>query len=108
MRLPAGERAVVPRAKLERYLLSTSHRSGASKARFFRRFGFRNSDDLEAALLEVARDGEVTADMETRFGRKYVVDGLLETPRGIQPMLRTVWIIEHGTEAPRFVTAYPR
>jgi hypothetical protein len=32
----------------------------------------------------------------------------IETPGGRMPAVRTVWIVDHGTTAPRLVTAYPR
>jgi hypothetical protein len=40
MRLPVAEEAEVPMAKVVRYLLNPSHRSGKSKARFFLGHGF--------------------------------------------------------------------
>jgi len=40
MRLPNGTNAYVPREKLVEYLLSETHAVGKSKARFFRGFGF--------------------------------------------------------------------
>lgn len=44
---------------------------------------------------------------ETAFGVRYVVVGILSTPDGRGPTVRTVWFIEHGEEIPRLVTAYP-
>jgi hypothetical protein len=41
------------------------------------------------------------------MGEKYVLEGLLETPGGKRPPVRTVWIIDAGLTAPRLVTAYP-
>jgi hypothetical protein len=40
-------------------------------------------------------------------GDKYIIEGVLETPRGTSPRIRTVWILETGETHPRFVTAYP-
>jgi hypothetical protein len=31
----------------------------------------------------------------------------METPDGRKPVVRSVWFIEHGSQTPRFVTAYP-
>jgi hypothetical protein len=40
MKLPNADKAVVEREKILGYLLNPLHRRGASKARFFTRFGF--------------------------------------------------------------------
>src|SRR5438105_1390408 len=47
MKLPLGEQAVVPEAKLVDYLLSDTHPQGRGKALFFRQRGFqREAPDL--------------------------------------------------------------
>jgi hypothetical protein len=38
---------------------------------------------------------------------RYIIDGILITPDGRNPMVRSVWFIETGEITPRFVTAYP-
>lgn len=40
-------------------------------------------------------------------GSKYVVEGRIEGPSGRSAMVLSVWIIDHGSDAPRLVTAYP-
>ena len=40
MKLPGIEKAEIREAKIVRYLLSTTHRAGKSKAIFFMEFGF--------------------------------------------------------------------
>ena len=40
-------------------------------------------------------------------GVSYLVEGPLATPSGRQPRVRTVWLVETGELAPRFITAYP-
>jgi len=47
-------------------------------------------------------------EVQSEFGRKYVVDGELVTPSGIRAPVRTVWIRELESPARRLVTAYPR
>ncbi|HEY8744138.1 MAG TPA: hypothetical protein VIU62_13620 [Chloroflexota bacterium] len=110
MKLPDGDRAVVPSAKLTAYLLSDTHPVGRSKAHVFRSVGFTpaTADRLAQELLLLARSEEIVAQVDSPHGTKYVVDGTLATPRGDPLHLRTVWIIELGHDAPRFVTAYPR
>ncbi len=41
MQLPHAGEAIVPRGKVENYLLDLAHPIGGGKARFFLRFGFR-------------------------------------------------------------------
>jgi hypothetical protein len=109
MRLPHCNNAFVSSRKLTEYLLSESHAVGKAKARFFRAFGFdeTNADVLKQGLLLVAQTGVVVDTIQTPFGIKYVVDGSLETPRGDAVSVRTVWIIEVEADRPNLVTAYP-
>ena len=107
MKLPRAAEVQIPRKKLEGYLLSSTHPAGRFKARLFRTLGFDDVHQLERALRELAGTGTISAEVPTTFGRKYIVDGLLETPRGTRVALRTVWIQARETEAPRLVTAYP-
>jgi hypothetical protein len=41
MQLPNADEAIVPRDKLENYLLDLAHPMGGGKARFFPSFGFQ-------------------------------------------------------------------
>lgn len=109
MRLPNGENASVPLAKLTGYLLSRSHPVGGSKARFFHGIGFdeAHAGELARALRAIAASEEMSETVPSRFGTKYIVDGPLDTPLGGRVRVRTVWIVERGDDRPRFVTAYP-
>ncbi len=109
MKLPHAEEAVVPRNKTERYLLDLGHPIGGGKAVFFIRFGFRREEwrVLCHALCQHAQENEVTDLVSDADGVTYVVEGPLETPSGRRPNLRSVWLIETGRVAPRFITAYP-
>ena len=110
MILPNCEKAYIPSAKLYNYLLSTSHSAGKGKAKFFRKFGFDkyNANALKIGLLSIAQAEEVLNITTTPFGVKYLIDGSLLTPLGITINVRTIWIVETGEDAPRFVTAIPR
>jgi hypothetical protein len=50
----------------------------------------------------------VTNTVVSAHGRKYIIDGLIDSPSGASAAIRTVWIIEQGESIPRLVTAYPR
>ena len=109
MLLPNLEKAYILRKKLEFYLLSEVHTVGKSKAKFFRSIGFNetNIGALEQGLLKIGRTREVNEIVLSPHGVKYVIDGPLQTPSGRFLSVRTVWIIDPGSTAPRFVTAYP-
>lgn len=109
MKLPNAEAAVIPERKLTHYLLSETHEDGRGKAAFFRRMGFSldHWQELSRALLTLAATNDVTQEAPTSFGTSLVVEGIMVTPSRRQPMIRTVWHLDAGSQVPRFVTAYP-
>ncbi len=111
MKLPNARLAVVERQKLVDYLLNSAHPDNGGKAQFFVSLGFSSDDPgrLTAALQGVAQDGHVAEWDQSAHGKKYVVDGWLpsHTEGSRQRSVRTIWIIDQGSEAPRLVTAYP-
>ncbi len=109
MRLPNYDKAIVPREKIVDYLLSFTHRDGRSKAIFFSGFGFSADawQTLADALRRHAVANEVAKIEATPFGTRYVVEGELAAPDGRTPLVRVVWFVDTGEDAPRLATAYP-
>lgn len=109
MELPNKSHAHVSTRKIVDYLLSETHAVGKSKTKFFRSFGLdeTNVSQFEQGLINIAQTESVAESAETIYGKKYVIDGELETPNGDMIHLRTVWIIETGDDIPRLVTAHP-
>ena len=109
MRLPGIEKAEVRETKIVKYLLSTTHRAGKSKAAFFMAHGFdpQRWKELDIALRQHVIDNEIAREERTIFGTRYVVDGVLKAPDGQPLNVRTVWFIDDDSDAPRFVTAHP-
>ena len=109
MELPNKSYAYVSISKITDYLLSETHVVGRSKARFFRSFDFdeTNVSEFVQGLIHIAKTELVSEITETIYGKKYVIDGELETPNDNMIHLRTVWIIETGDDIPKLVTAYP-
>jgi hypothetical protein len=109
MDLPYKVHAVVEREKVRDYLLSPSHPTGKGKAEFFTSMGFQREawEVLADALRQMARNCSVTINMTSPHGQKYIVDGMLVTPSGQLPFIRTVWVVDAGGDRPRLVTAYP-
>ena len=108
MKLPNVDNAVVPVQKLRDYLLSSSHPVGRFKARFFAALGYRTGDwpdlerDIRALLVGEAAKTELTT-----YGQKYEVRGTITGPAGRSAHVVTVWIVLHGEDVPRLVTAHP-
>ena len=109
MKLPHADLAIVEREKIADYLLNAAHPYGASKARFFARFGFHagTRETLAAALLAHGQQNEVARQKQTGFGPRYEVEGEIAAPDGRRPRVRTVWQVDEGEIAPRLITAYP-
>jgi len=109
MILPNVENAEIPESKITKYLLSTTHRAGKSKASFFMQFGFDLDrwEELALALKEHASDNEVALEEKTIFGTRYIIDGLLKAPDGRLLNIRAAWYINTAGDVPRFVTAHP-
>ena len=109
MKLPHVEEVVISQKKIEDYLLDLGHPIGGSKAAFFRRLGFSKEQWhlLAGALRRHARENPVAGAVSDPDGTTYLVEGPLETPSGRRPRLRSVWLVERGNLAPRFITAYP-
>jgi hypothetical protein len=107
--VPSADQAEIDPRKLTEYLLAASHPVGQAKARFFGALGFNSGEpaELDRALRSLLAEPDRILTEDTAFGRKYIVDGTLRGSRASAPV-RSVWIVEHGTENPRFVTAYPR
>jgi len=96
MKLPGIEHAEVGETKIVRYLLSTTHRAGKSKAAFFTEFGFSADqwEVLDRALRQHAMDNEIALEQRTVFGTRYVIDGLLQAPDGRLLNVRAAWFID--------------
>jgi hypothetical protein len=110
MNLPNADEAYVDRAKIVEYLLSATHPDGRVKARFFSRFGFKAAEweILAEALRLLGTTNPVVAILESPYGTRYTVDGLMGCPDGRSPSVRTVWIVEHFDPRPRLITAHPK
>lgn len=73
------------------------------------RFSEEQPERLSAALHALAGAGEVIEVVSSAHGKEYVVEGWLaaQTEETRQRLVRSVWIIDRGSDVPRLVTAYP-
>jgi hypothetical protein len=109
MKLPGCESAIVPRSKVEDYLLHLEHPIGGGKAKFFIHFGFHRErwEELASGLRGHAQENPVTETSTDADGITFFVEGRMTTPSGRRPRVRAIWLVETGELAPRFITAYP-
>ncbi len=103
-----GARFVEP-GKITAYLLDPEHPKGGPKARFFLRFGFELATPwlLEDALCAHPDINDIVDVSPTAFGTRSVIECHVATPDGRNPCIRSVWILDHGADRHRLVTAYP-
>jgi hypothetical protein len=96
------------REKIVDYLLSDAHRDGRHKTPFFKRLGFTVTAWERAAwaLREHAAEPDVTRVETSPYRQRYVIEGIIRSPDGRDPFIRTIWCIETGEDTPRLVTAY--
>ena len=108
MRLPNADRAVGKIQKLTEYSLNPWHDAGKHKARVFRAALGITVDDAEwlrEQILEIIREAEAYPGGISVFGEKYVVDILLKKGER-KAVMRTAWMIDHGTDFPRLTSCY--
>jgi len=108
MKLPNGDRAVVPDDKLFGYLLNEQHETQSGHAELFRRLfgiGAENGETLRAALLHAAANRDATAGRPSPHGEKYEIRFEMPGLSKVRTILG-VRMIEHGKVDPRLVTAF--
>jgi hypothetical protein len=79
--------------------VSTGHSLEATEEAGARRI--HHWQTLAAALREVGTSNEVSANVQSAYGIRYVVDGALDTPSNRAARVRTVWIFEPNNAGPR-------
>ena len=87
MKLPNGKLALIEEQKVTKYLLNKQHPDNGGKADFFFDLGFsiKAWEILAQAIRLVAINFPVTRSMESSHGKKYIVEGQIETPSGKTP-----------------------
>jgi hypothetical protein len=109
MKIPNAERAVVDIRKLRDYCLDPNHDEGKHKARLFiATLGMTadEAEDLRDALLHAVKTYDAKLGRRDEYGQRYTLDFLLEW-HGKRAMIRSGWIIEHGSDTARLTTCYP-
>lgn len=109
MLLPNAQDAVVDLRKLRDYCLNPMHDEGKHKARLFAAaFGMtaKDAQELREILLVAVLDNDAVLGRQDKYGQRYIVDFELEW-HSRQAIIRSAWIIEDGTTAPKLTSCYP-
>ncbi len=105
MKIPSD--AIIPRAKLTKYLLVPLPED--DKAKFLEIGGFtqENPDALEAAIRQLIAENDAVEAFTDVFGTRYTVTGTLHGVNGVELEAVTVWIVKIEDTIFRFVTLIP-
>jgi hypothetical protein len=106
--LPAAERAIIERRKLESYLLDPAHKEGRHKARVFLSvlgIGAADWRYLREAILAGVREAPVSAIASTPYGSRCTIVVPIQGLNGQRHDVLTAWLVA-GDGPPRLVTAY--
>ncbi len=107
MKLPNGDRAVIPIEKLLGYCLNPNHPKGKHKARVFKSALGITADKVEllVQLVQLAAvQGEVVQSRTTDFGQEFKLNWVIPSHDELQ--LRTIWIIPGDAATPQLVSAF--
>ncbi len=108
MQLPRIDQAVIDLKKLTDYSLNPEHELGKHKARVFLTalgISLADAEWLREQILQGIEETEAVEGRLSPFGQTYVVD--IPVTRGeMSAIIRTSWIVEHGTDFPRLTSCY--
>jgi hypothetical protein len=98
----------IPDAKITEYLLNVDHTDGGPKAQYFLARGFTLDDPRPfiEALFQHGEKETLVKTVRTDGATKYVHEGPLQTPDGVNPFIRSVWRVRDGDIWKLLVTAY--
>ncbi len=106
--LPNADRAILDLQKLDAYCLDSAHPRGRHKARVFREalgIGRDAAAWLRRELLDALTQAEAVRLVQDEFGTRWRVD-VPVARQNRRVVIRTLWIVRTGEQAPRFVTCW--
>ena len=106
--LPFFVSAEIDIAKLRDYCLSASHPRGRHKARTFQAalgVTAENAEWLRQEILAALPDAVAERQESDEYGERWQVDVLL-TRQNRRSVIKTIWMIRHGSGEPRLVTCW--
>ncbi|MEM9090896.1 MAG: DUF6883 domain-containing protein [Cyanobacteria bacterium P01_F01_bin.53] len=106
MKIPSN--AIIPVAKLTRYLLVERTRNDKSKFLAQAGFTLNNHESLENALRQLILVSEAIEERTDEYGTFYQAIGQLEGPNSIKLDVVTIWLRRKIDKQFQFVTLVPR
>lgn len=106
--LPNYIAALLELTKLRDYCLSTTHPRGRHKARQFAsslNISANDAEWLREVILRGLSYTEAISQDNDEFGKRWRMDMLL-TRQNRRVMVRTIWMIRHAENFPRFITCW--
>ncbi len=103
MKIMNADRAVADITKLRYYCLNKQHPGGKHKAHLFENtFGLTDVDaeELRDTLLEIVRSYDATEGKHDQYGKRYIIDFIMER-RDKKATVRNTWIIRNHEDFPR-------
>ena len=108
MKLPNADRAFVDIRKLRDYCFNTIHPRGQHKARLFKSalgWTTENVEDIRQKLMGAALGEDAAFLGADDYGQRYALD-FFAGHAGKVVTVRSLWIIRHGEDFPRFTSFY--
>jgi len=105
MKIP--DDAIIPDAKLMRYLLVPKARNDKSKFLAQAGFTLNNPDVLKGALRSLAKAHLATEDDRNEYGTFYLVRGQLVGLNGVTLSVVTIWLQRQVDNQYQFITLKP-
>lgn len=100
MKLPSN--SIIATEKITNYLLQFREKADKSKFMSLGGYTLDNWEELEHDIRLLLENGEAEFSRTDNFGDYYVVFGNLRNLH-----VKTVWLLEKGTEIPKFITLIP-
>ena len=108
VKLPNGDKAIVPLEKFTEYSLNPDHPVGQHKARVFKAalgLTLEDASFLQTIVQGVANTHDAVPQEPSAFGDRYVIDFILETESGVAT-IRSAWIVRHDENVPRLTSCF--
>ena len=105
MKIPSDSILEIDKNKIEKYLLNPSHPDGKAKADFFITNGIdlSHTEQFENFLKQKVITSEITKELTTLFGKKYIFESLIVFPNKKTHLIRSVWITGQTEKVIKFV-----
>ena len=107
--LPNAGKAVINPKKLTSYALNPLPPVGGDKARVFESvlgYNQSNADQLIGKIQQGVLTNPAVLGKADQFGQRFTVDMSITGPNGNIAVVRTGWVFDPGSTAPRLATAY--